>query len=75
MENEEKNYRVRVEISLIIEMYGIPAVHEDNAYEQAEDIAEDIASRFVLEAEEFKGCYVKNLGVRCVDSELDEEAN
>ena len=73
MENKEKNYRARVEVSLIVEMYGIPAVHEDNASAQAEDIAEDIASRFVLKAEEFKGCFVKNWGVRCVDAELDKE--
>lgn len=68
-----KNYKARVEISMIVEIEDIPAVHEDNAAAQAEGIGDDMASRFVLEAEEFEGCFVKNWGVRCVDAEEEEE--
>ena len=68
-----KNYKARVEISLIVEIEDISAIHEDNASAIAEDVGDDLASRFVIEAEEFDGCFVKNWGVKCIEAIEEEE--
>lgn len=70
---ENKNYKARVEISMIVEIEDIPAAHEDNAADSAETIAQDIAAKTVRTAEEFEGCFVKNWCVECIDVEEEEE--
>lgn len=67
----EKTYKTRVEISLIVEI-DADAICEDNAGAIAEDIAGDLATEMVSTAE-YGGHYVANWGVRCVDVKEDDE--
>lgn len=64
---ENKTYKARVEVSLILEI-GVEACHEDNAAAISEDIAEDIVKELVSTVEYGgNGDYVANYGVKCIE--------
>ena len=68
-----KNYKARVEISLIVEIDDILAVHKDNAAALAELYASDLAHEIISHANEYESFHVKNHGVKCIEAIEEEE--
>jgi len=68
---ENKTFKTRVEISLIVEI-DVDACHEDNAAAIAEDVAGDIAAELVSTVE-YSGNFVANYGIRCTEVNCEEE--
>ena len=66
---EERTYKTRVELSLMLEIDVYNACHEDNAGAISEEIATDLARRFANELQKDEDVYVCNWGVQCVDVE------
>ena len=64
----EKCYKARVEISLMVEI-PVWAIHEDNAAAIAEDIAAGIAMDMTEAIEESGFDHVVNHGVHCTEVE------
>lgn len=64
----EKCYKARVEISLMVEI-PVWAIHEDNAAAIAEDIAAGIAMNMTEAIEESGFDHVVNHGVNCTEVE------
>lgn len=63
----EKCYKARVEISLMVEI-PVWAIHEDNAAAIAEDIAGNIVAESVSTVE-YGGDFVTSYGVKCTEVE------
>lgn len=69
---EEKTYKTRVEISLVVEI-DVAACCDDNAGAEAEVIAGDVAAELVSTVE-YGGNFIANYGIRCIEvSEADYE--
>lgn len=65
---EEKTYKARVEVSMIIEM-EIQAVHEDNAAAVAEECALMNAEKMADDIRSYGCVQVPNFGVRVIEVE------
>lgn len=65
---EEKTYKARVEVSMIIEM-EIQAVHEDNAAAVAEECALMNAEKMADDIRSYGRVQVPNFGVRVIEVE------
>lgn len=70
---QDKIFKTRVEISLIVE-FDVEACHEDNAAAAAETVAGDLASEMVKEiVYGDTGIYCASYGVRCTEASCEEE--
>lgn len=68
---EDRTYKTRVELSMILEIDVHKACHEDNAGAIAENIAGDIAVQMAhwYESQGDSDVYIPSWGVRCTDVE------
>lgn len=65
---EEKTYKARVEVSMVVEM-EVQAVHEDNAAVVAEECALMNAEKIADDIRSYGRVRVPNFGVRVVEVE------